>query len=100
MANFPAAGCVPVGCVGRRPSTSFSCKSAAYHDRLLRDDSQIRAGSRFWLSAALLPFLQRALTDAVGSREFSLRHFHLLANGFHVDRLRPNLLQFDFAALV
>ena len=27
-----------------------------------------------------------------------LRHFHPLANGLHVDQLRPNLLQFDFAA--
>jgi hypothetical protein len=44
--------------------------------------------------------LQRAFADAICPREFSLRHFHPLTNGLHIDRLRPNLLQFDLAALV
>ena len=29
-----------------------------------------------------------------------MRHFHLPANGFHVDRLRPNLFELYFAAIV
>ena len=52
------------------------------------------------MTAALLPLLQRTFADAVSSREFSLRHFHLPANGFHVDRLRPNLFELYFAAIV
>jgi hypothetical protein len=38
--------------------------------------------------------------DAVATREFGLLHFDLPSNGSYVDRLRRDLLQLDFAALV
>src|ERR1039457_6155970 len=81
-------------------SGSFTGKGPPYCGWLFRDDGQVRACGRVWLTAALLPLLQRALADAIGSRKISPRHFHPLANSLHVDRLRPDLLQFDFAALV
>ena len=87
------AGIAPV----RRHSLASARRTTAGS---FRDDGQVRACGRVWLTPALLPLLQCAFADAIGSREFSLRHFHPLANGLHVDRLRPNLLQFDFAALV
>src|SRR5579863_1229503 len=79
---------------------SFRGERPANHRRFFCDNGQVSAGRRVWLSAALLPLLQCALTDAISPREFTLRHFHSLANSFHIDGLRPNLLKLNHAALV
>ena len=64
------------------------------------DDYQVSPSGRVRLPAALLPFLQCALADAICSREFGLGHFHVLPDGLHVNRLRPDLFQLDVASLV
>src|ERR1035438_2828284 len=66
---------------------SFAGECPAHYIRLFRYDGQVRAGGRVRLTPTLFPLLQCSLADAVDSREFSLRHFHPLANGPHVDWL-------------
>src|SRR6202162_2103954 len=83
----------------------LACYSYARHPpphdgRLLRDDGQVGTRCGIRLPPALFPFLQRALTDAVGSREFGLGHLHSLADRLDVNWLRPHLLQFELAAPV
>ena len=92
-----------VGAAGGRAAgwyRLFAGEGPAHHGRLFRNDGQVRARRRVRLAAALLPLLQGSFADAVGARELSLRHFHPPADGPHVDRFRPDLLQFDFAAMV
>src|ERR1035437_7517008 len=80
--------------------TSFAGECPAHYIRLFRNDGQVRTGGRVRLTPTLFPLLQRSFADAIGSREYSLRHLHPLANGLHVNWLGPNLLEFDFAALM
>lgn len=47
--------------------TSFAGECPAHDSRLFRYDGQVRACGRVWLTAALLPLLQGAFADAVGS---------------------------------
>src|ERR1035437_2816971 len=90
----------PEGVVRYGKGSSFAGECPAHHVRLFRNDGQICSGGRVRLTPTLFPLLQRAFADAIGPREFSLRHFDPLANGLHVDWLWPDLLESGFAALV
>src|SRR5687768_10701424 len=66
----------------------FTDGRAPAHDcRLFRYHGQVRASSGVWPAAALLPLLQRALADAIGSCKLGLRHSYTSVNRFHVDGL-------------
>ena len=76
---------------------SFTCERPAYYCRFFGDDSQVRACCESgWRPPCSHSYNSRLLMPLKNSA----CDISLLTNGLHVDRLRPNLLQFDFAAVV
>src|SRR5450759_1247592 len=88
------------GVVRYGKGSSFAGECPAHYVRHFRNDGQVRAGGRGRLTPALFPLLQGSFADAIGSREFGLRHLDPLANRLYVDWLGPDLFEFDFTALV